>query len=275
MSAGFAGAVVFITGASAGIGAALAREFARRGARLALCARRTDRLETLAAQLRDGGAQAIVVAGDVTQDGDLDKAAAAAREAFGRIDVVVANAGFGVVGLLENLTLDDYRRQFETNVFGVLRTIYATLDDLKRSRGRLAIVGSVSGHLATPHGSPYSMSKFAVRALAEALRNELRPAGVAVTLISPGFVESELRLIDNRGVLHESARDIVPSWLRMSAAACARASVTAIARRRREAVITGHGKALVLAQRHLPGLMSALVGLARYRGRTEPGRGRR
>jgi short-subunit dehydrogenase len=271
VSARFDGAVVLITGASAGIGAALAREFAHRGARVALTARRTDRLEALAAELRAGGTEALVVAADVTHDGDMDKAAAIARETFGRIDVVVANAGFGVVGFLESLTLDDYRRQFETNVFGVLRTIYATLDDLKRSRGRLAIIGSVSGHLATPHGSPYSMSKFAVRALAEALRNEVRAAGVAVTLISPGFVESELRSIDNRGVLREQARDIVPSWLRMSAAACARETVTAIARRRREAVITGHGKALVFVQRHFPGLMSTLVGLSRYRGRMQPG----
>ena len=274
MSSRLDGAAVFITGASAGIGAALAREFARRGARLALVARRTERLEALATELQRDGKQAIVVAGDVTHDGDMEKAAARTREAFGRIDVVVANAGFGVVGTLDKLSLDDYRRQFETNVFGVLRTIYATLDDLKRSRGRLAIIGSVSGHLATPHGSPYSMSKFAVRALSDALRNELRAAGVAVTLISPGFVESELRLIDNKGVLHESARDIVPSWIRMSAAACARQTVTAIARRRREAVITGHGKALVFMQRHLPGLMNRLVGLSTYKGRTEPGRER-
>jgi short-subunit dehydrogenase len=274
VSARFDGAAVLITGASAGIGAALAREFAHRGARVALAARRTERLEALAAELRAGGTQALVVAADVTRDGDMEKAAAVTRETFGRIDVVVANAGYGVVGFLESLTLDDYRRQFETNVFGVLRTIYATLDDLKRSRGRLVIIGSVSGHLATPHGSPYSMSKFAVRALAEALRNEARAAGVAVTLISPGFVESELRLIDNRGVLHEGARDVVPSWLRMSAAACARETVTAIARRRREAVITGHGRVLVFLQRHFPGLMSTLIGLSRYRGRLQPGRPR-
>jgi short-subunit dehydrogenase len=268
----FDDAVVFITGASAGIGAALAREFARRGARLALAARRTERLDALAGELGRDGTPVVVLACDVTRDADVEKAAALTRQAFGRIDVVVANAGFGVVGPLERLTLDDYRRQFETNVFGVLRTIYATLDDLKRTRGRLAIIGSVTGHLATPGGSPYAMSKFAVRALAEALRHELRRAGVAVTLISPGFVESELRQVDNQGVWHAQARDIVPSWLQMSGAAAARRIATAIARRRREAVITGHGKTLVFVQRHLPGLMSALVGLSGYRGRNEPGR---
>ena len=208
----------------------------------------------------------------MTRDGELESAVARTREAFGRLDVVIANAGFGVVGPVEGLRLEDFRRQFETNVFGVLRTVYATLDDLKRTRGKLAILGSVSGHLATPGGSPYAMSKFAVRALSEALRHELRPAGVAVTLISPGFVESEIRLVDNQGNLRTGGRDIVPGWLRMGAEPAARKIVTAIERRQREAVITGHGKAVVFVQRHAPGLMSALVGLSRYRGRTEPGR---
>jgi short-subunit dehydrogenase len=216
------------------------------------------------------GRRAIVLPCDVARDGDLEWATARTRDALGRIDVVVANAGFGVVGPLQRLTLADYRRQFETNVFGVLRTIYATLDDLRRSRGRLAIMGSVSGHLATPAGSPYAMSKFAVHALAEALRHELRPEGVTVTLISPGFVESEIRLVDNQGVLQTGGRDVVPGWLRMPTDTAARKIVTAIERRRREAVITGHGKALVFLQRHLPGVMSALVGLSGYRRRSEP-----
>jgi short-subunit dehydrogenase len=226
----------------------------------------------VAAELMKDGRRALVLACDVTRDGELERAVAQVRDALGRIDVVVANAGFGVVGRVDRLTIEDFRRQFETNVFGVLRTIYATLDDLKRTRGRLAILGSVSGHLATPGGSPYAMSKFAVRALADALRNELRPAGVAVTLLSPGFVESEIRLVDNQGRLKTTDRDVVPRWLRMRSDTAARKIVTAIERKRREAVITGHGKALVFVARHLPGLMSALVSLSGYRGRTEPGR---
>ena len=261
---------VFITGASSGIGAALAREYVRRGADVALAARRTDRLEALAQELTASGRRALVLACDVTRDGDVEAAAARTREAFGRIDVVIANAGFGVVGPVERLSLADFRRQFETNVFGVLRTVYATVDDLKRSRGRLGILGSVSGHLATPGGAPYAMSKFAVRALAEALRHELKAAGVTVTLVSPGFVESEIRLVDNRGRLRSETRDVVPRWLRMKTDPAARKIVAAIDRGQRESVITGHGKALVFLQRHAPGLMSTLIGLVGYRGRAEP-----
>ena len=120
---------VLITGASSGIGAALAREFARQGADLVLLARRTDRLTALAAELERQGRRALALTGDVTVDGDLERAVAETRAKLGRLDVAVANAGFGVVGPVERLTLDDYRRQFETNVFGVLRTVHAALPD--------------------------------------------------------------------------------------------------------------------------------------------------
>jgi short-subunit dehydrogenase len=268
----FSGQAVFITGASSGIGAALAREFARCGADVVLAARRAERLEALAEEIRRGGRRALAVGCDVTRDGDVERAMAAARTAFGRVDVVVANAGFGVVGDVERLTLDDYRRQFETNVFGVLRTVWAALDDVKRARGRIAIIGSVSGHLATPGSSPYAMSKFAVRALAEALGHELAPQGVSVTLISPGFVESEIRRVDNAGHLREAAPDPIASWLVMPAERAARQIVDAIGRRRREAVITGHGRASVFLNRHAPWLIAALIRRFGIRGRGEPAR---
>lgn len=266
----FTGQAVLITGASSGIGAALAREFARRGSDVVLTARRLERLERLAEEIRQRGGRALAVAGDVTRDGDMERVAAAARSAFGHLDVVVANAGFGVVGTVERLTLDDYRRQFETNVFGVLRTVWSTLDEVKRARGRIAIIGSVAGHLATPGSSPYAMSKFAVRALAEALGHELAPTGVSVTLISPGFVESEIRRVDNTGVFRTEAREAVPAWLIVPAARAARQIVRAIARRRREVVITGHGKLGVFVQRHAPWLVAAVIRTMGVRSRPEP-----
>ena len=267
----FAGHAVFITGASSGIGAALAREFAREGADVALAARRVDRLQALAAEIERTGRRAVVIPCDVTRDGDLERAVKETRAAFGKLDVVVANAGFGVSGTLEALSLDDYRRQLETNVFGVLRTVYATLDDLKKTRGRLALIGSVSGHVGVPGSSAYSMSKFAVHGLAATLGHELAPYGVTVTLISPGFVESEIRQVDNRGVWHDAApgRPVPPSIV-MATPAAARKIVSAVARRRREAVITGFGKAAVFLQRHLPGVLAAAIRRFGIKGRREP-----
>jgi len=95
---------------------------------VALAARRLDRLEALASEIGKAGRRAVVIACDVTRDGDLERAASQARAALGKLDVVVANAGFGVTGRLETLSLDDYRRQFETNVFGVLRTVYDIIE---------------------------------------------------------------------------------------------------------------------------------------------------
>ena len=265
--------VVFITGASSGIGEALAREWARRGADLALTARRVDRLERLATDLEAQHARRpLVIPCDVTRDGDLERAVAHTLESFGRLDVAVANAGFGVVGPVAALSLDDYRRQFETNVFGVLRTVYATLPGLRATRGRLAIIGSVSGYLGMPGTSAYAMSKFAVRALAYALNLELHREGVSVTLISPGFVESEIHQVDNRGVFNPDARNAAPRWLRMRVDRAARKIVRAVARRRVELIFPGHGKLAVFFQRHVPWLLRGAVRTFGIKGRDEPRR---
>src|SRR5262245_47431229 len=131
--------VIFITGASSGIGEALAKAFAQEGAQVALAARRVDRLEDLSREINSSGRQTMALPCDVTKDGDLEKAVEAVRKQFGKIDIAVANAGFGVAGNFEKLKLEDYRRQFETNVFGVLRTLYATLEDLKKSKGTFVV----------------------------------------------------------------------------------------------------------------------------------------
>ncbi|WP_437679460.1 SDR family NAD(P)-dependent oxidoreductase [Sorangium sp. So ce131] len=257
MASRLAGQVVLITGASSGIGEALAREVARRGGRPVLAARRTERLETLAREIREAGGEAITARCDVTRDGDVERAVEEARGAFGRLDIAIANAGFGVVGRIEELSLDDIRRQFETNVFGALRTVQAALPEVKRARGGLALIGSASGYVAAPAMGAYSMSKFAVRALAETLRTELHGEGVAVTHVAPGFVTSEIRQIDNAGTLREGAADPVPSWLVMPTPKAARQIMDAIVARRAEAIITGHAKLLVSLTRLAPGLISA------------------
>ncbi len=250
--------VLWITGASSGIGEAVARRWVELGGRVALSARRLERLERLALEL-GGPARARAIACDVTREGAAELTADAIAAAFGRIDAAFANAGFGVSGDFEELTEADFRRQFETNVFGVLRTAKAAFPHLKRSRGAFAVTGSVLGHLSLPGGSPYAMSKFAVRALAQALRGEWARDGVAVTLISPGFVESEIRLLDNEGNPKPDGRDPVPAWLVVPASKAAREIVRAIEARVAERVVTGHGKWIVFLNRLFPGALPRLL----------------
>jgi NAD(P)-dependent dehydrogenase (short-subunit alcohol dehydrogenase family) len=186
----------------------------------------------------------------VTQEGAVARAIAAWAGDDGGIDIVIANAGYSVAGLLAQLTLADYRRQFETNVFGLLRTVYESLPALRAARGRLAIMGSVAGYVAAPGASAYAMSKFATRALAESLRAELAREGIGVTLVSPAYVDSDIRRTDNRGQLHAAAPDPIPAWLRMRTPHAARIMADAISRGRDEVVVTFHGQLIVFLARH-------------------------
>jgi len=216
-------------------------------------------LETLAKRIAAAGhSEPFVVRRDVTRDGDVERAVAESTRRWGRLDIAIANAGFGVVGAFRDLSVDDYRRQFETNVFGVLRTIHAALPALETTHGNVVIVGSVAGWVASPNASPYAMSKFALRALADAITPELSPRGVTVTLISPGFVQSDIRRTDNQGALHAGAADPIPAWIVMPVDRAARQILRAVARGKREAIITGHGKILVAIERLTPWLARAI-----------------
>jgi len=255
MTTGFEGGVAWVTGASAGIGRAVALELARRGADVAVSARRIERLEALAAEIGKLGRRALAVACDVTHEDEIRKAAARVREVFGRLDVAVANAGFGVSGRIETLSADDWRRQLETNVIGVAITAREALPALRETRGRLALVGSVSGMLATPGSGAYCASKYAVRAIGQTLSLELHGSGVSCTTLHPGFVASEIAQVDNRGVFHPERTDRRPARLMWPTERAARVMVEAIRRRRREVVFTGHGRAAAFLGRHAPGLV--------------------
>ena len=247
-----AGKSIFITGASSGIGAALANEFARRGARVALAARREERLREVQRLIEGQGGEAMALVCDVTDRASLERAIAKTQAAFGGLDIVVANAGFGVTGPFERLPTSAYRRQFETNVFGVIDTIHAALPLLKVSRGQVVIVSSLLGRLGSPGTSAYTASKFALCGLAESLHYELSELGIAVTCLEPGLIASEFRQVDNKGIHHADVPDPAPRWFVVPTDRAARSMVRAIAQKRFEAVIAGHAKVIVFCARHFP-----------------------
>ncbi|HLI65680.1 MAG TPA: SDR family oxidoreductase [Caulobacteraceae bacterium] len=182
------GKTVLITGASSGIGEAAALALAARGHRVLAGVRRAADAERLAPRLGATG-QALII--DVTRPEQI-AAARAAVEAADGLDALVNNAGVTISGPLEHLPLDDIRQQFEVNVFGVIALTQAMLPSLRRSRGRVIVVGSVGGRNAMPLIAPYCASKHAIEALAPALRMELKRAGVAVSLVEPGSTSSAI-----------------------------------------------------------------------------------
>lgn len=255
MGRSFEGQVAWITGGGSGLGEALARELASQGARVAVSGRRQERLEQVVAAIEAGGGEALAVPCDVTDEASLREAVAAIVARWGRLDVAVANAGFGVSGRVEKVPLDDWRRQFDINVLGVVATAQAALPELRKTRGRLALVASVMGMLCTPGTGPYSASKFAVRAIGLTLSQELHGTGVSCTTIHPGFVESEIAKVDNKGRLHEDRRDTRPEKLMWRADAAARVMARAIEQRKREYVFTWHGRFGAFMGQHMPSLV--------------------
>lgn len=178
-----------ITGASSGIGEASARLLAQHGGKLVLAARRVDRLEKLAAEL---GENVLWAATDVTRLEDLQSLATAARERFGRIDVLINNAGVMPLSMIAQGCVDDWNRMIDVNIKGVLYGIHAVLGNmLAQGSGHVINISSVAGLSVGPGGSVYSGTKFAVRAISEGLRQEC-VGKVRVTSICPGLVTSEL-----------------------------------------------------------------------------------
>ena len=180
--------VFLITGASSGIGAATARQAADAGYRLVLAARSTEKIDALAAEL-DGDDRAIAVTCDVAEWDQQQAMVKTALDAFGRLDVVFANAGFGAPRGFQESDVEHWKSMVLTNVYGAALTIRASLDALKESRGHLLLTGSVAGRRAVV-GSLYSATKWAITGMGESLRQELNDTGVRVTVIEPGMTDT-------------------------------------------------------------------------------------
>jgi len=263
MARDFEGSVTWVTGGGSGIGRALALELARRGADVAVSGRRADRLAAVVSEIEGLGRRGLALPCDVTNEDDVWAAAAAVARTLGKLDVAVANAGFGVVGSIETLTAAEWRRQLDVNVVGVALTAKHALPHLRATEGRLGLVGSVAAFVPLASNGAYVASKSAVRAIGQTLAIEVAKTGVSVTTIHPGFVESEIAQVDNAGAFHAERRDPRPQKLLWRTDDAARVMADALHARKREYVFTAHGKVGAFIGQHLPGL--AIFAQARSR----------
>jgi NADP-dependent 3-hydroxy acid dehydrogenase YdfG len=202
------GRVALITGASSGIGEALARALAGRGVRVALAARRTERVQALADELSRGGTEALAITADVRDEADVQSMVNTTVERLGGIDILIPNAGLGYRAPIVEGDTQRWKTMLDTNIFGVLLTLkYGVPHVVARGRGDVFLLSSVAGQKVGNGGAAYSATKFAVNAIGEALRQEMAPLNVRVTLLQPGVVISEFQAVA------DYPPGLIESWL--------------------------------------------------------------
>jgi len=249
---------VLITGASGGIGLALARELARKGARLLLIARRQELLRQRADELTSLGARSVLVAaGDITDAAHCQQAVALAQTQWAGLDLLIHAAGISAHGRFDRSDEATLRRIMEVNFFAAASLTRLALP-LLRSEGntQVVLIGSILGHCGVPLNSEYVASKFALRGWSQSLRAELLGQGIGMLLVSPGTTDTDFfdHLIGRRGTIPWPRQRGIP------AESVARQTVRAIERRRREIFPNWHGRLLVWASRYCPGLVGWWMG---------------
>jgi NADP-dependent 3-hydroxy acid dehydrogenase YdfG len=254
------GKVVIVTGASSGIGRATALALARAGADVALAARRVAELEVVAEEVRGLGRRALVAPTDVAQQAQGEHLVSATLAHFGRLDVLVANAGVYVRGPIETLAAADFERCMAVNFFGTLYPVLATLPHLRaQGSGHIVLISSADGKKAVRTDAPYAATKFAVAGFGDALRQDLHGSGVDVSILFPGRVATPL-IAGMR--LPAISAPIAPE-------AVAAAVVKAIRRRRPEVILPFSVHFLLLADRLSPRLGDWAVRTFRLQGLEE------
>lgn len=260
------GKVVLITGGSRGLGLLLAREVARRGARVAICGRDQQTLERARQDLAGRGAEVLAVICDITRQEDVRRAVRRVFDAWGHVDVLINNAGIIQSGPMEVMTLDDYRSAMDTHYWGPLYAILELLPSMRRrGSGRIVNITSIGGKISVPHLLPYSASKFALVGLSEGLRAELAKDRIVVTTVCPGL----MRTGSPRNALFKGQHRAEYTWFTlsdslpgasMSAERAARQIVRALCRGDAEVVLSLPAIAAQKVHGLAPGLVSTVLG---------------
>lgn len=257
--------VTLITGGSDGIGAEMARQLAARHRQeiaLVLAGRSREKLQAVAAQCSAHGAQVLCVAMDVGVEAECRDLVAQAMERFGRIDTLVNNAGISAQALFEQVRAEDlhwYESLMRVNLWGAVWCTHAALPHLKASRGRIVAVGSLAGLVGVPGRTAYSATKFAMTGFFEALRTELKSAGVSVTIAYPGVVATQLRHRGYNARGEAAGASGLKEEGAMPVEECARLIVDGMERRQREVVMTAKGKLGRLLKLLAPGLVENMA----------------
>jgi NAD(P)-dependent dehydrogenase (short-subunit alcohol dehydrogenase family) len=261
------GKVVLITGGSRGLGLVLAREFARRRARVAILARNREALDRAVANLRSFGQEALAIAADVTVREDAERAIDEVRKHFGPLDVLVNNAGMIGVGPLDAMTADDFRASVDTHFWGPYFMTMAVLPQMRQNgEGRIVNISSIGGKISVPHLLPYSVGKFALTGFSEGLRSALLKHNIRVTTVCPGL----MRTGSPRNACFKSNNQAEYAWfsisdslpgISMSAESAARRIVNACIRGQAEIVLSFPAKAAVKFHGVLPGVTSNALGI--------------
>lgn len=268
------GQVVLITGGSRGLGLQLAREFAKAGCRVAICARDVSELERARHDLQARGADVWTHACDVSDREQVEETVREATAHFGRIDIVVANAGIIGVGPVEHMRVEDFQHAMDVMFWGAFHPIWAALPQMiERGSGRIVTITSIGGKVSVPHLIPYSCAKFAAVALSEGLRTELSPKGIQVLTIVPGLMRTGSYL--NALFKGQHAREF--AWFGLSSSMpgltisvdrAARQIVSGVRRGRAERILTMPAQILARFHGAFPELSGAILTLA---GRMLPG----
>ncbi len=251
--------VIVITGASSGIGKALAFEAAKRGAHIVIAARNAEKLEEVANQIKQFNTQLLCLQTDVSREDDCKTLIAKAIEKFGRIDVLINNAGISMRALFEHTDLSVIKQLMDINFWGMVYCTKYALPELLKTKGSVVGVSSIAGYKGLPGRTGYSASKFAMQGFLEALRIENLKKGLHVLIACPGFTASNIRntaLAADGSTQGESPRNEAEM---MSAGQVATYILDAVVNRKRSLVLTRQGKLTVLLNKLIPGKLDKMV----------------